>query len=258
MARITLILRYSQIKENSWQNRHLGIKEPLLHLQASTAHGHMTSASRTTTLQASRTTQRVKDDDDNGPGEAFMLMGNTWPVGMAGGNTAATLWCSHCGMGLAAPAPGSGPIVRCAFCRGVTRVEHQRGGVGESAMTTRTLAAAASLPRPLPVSAGPVEIPASYPRVSGGNKKRALLVGVSYTGTAHELKGTVNDVKEMRRLLCDRFGFPGACILELTGKILITQWTCLLLDRRRRRSSRTTAAASACSCLVIRGLAERD
>ncbi|AQL05897.1 Metacaspase-1 [Zea mays] len=147
-----------------------------------------------------------------------MLMGNTWPVGMAGGNTAATLWCSHCGMGIAAPAPGSGSIVRCAFCRGVTRVEHQRGGVGERAMTTRTLAAAASLPRQLPVSAGPVEIPASYPRVSGGNKKRALLVGVSYTGTAHELKGTVNDVKEMRRLLCDRFGFPGACILELTEK----------------------------------------
>ncbi|XP_066387745.1 metacaspase-1-like isoform X2 [Miscanthus floridulus] len=151
-------------------------------------------------------------------------MGNTRPVGMASGETAATSWCSHCGMGLAAPPPpGSGSSVRCAFCHGVTRIEHhqhQRGGaVGESATTTRTLAAAASLPRPPPVPVGLVEIPAGYPRrVSGGGSKRALLVGVSYTGTKHELRGTFNDVKEMRSLLCDRFGFPSACILELTEK----------------------------------------
>ncbi|CAD6203882.1 unnamed protein product [Miscanthus lutarioriparius] len=143
---------------------------------------------------------------------------------MASGETAATSWCSHCGMGFAAPPPpGSGSSVRCAFCHGVTRIEHhqhQRGGaVGESATTTRTLAAVASLPRPPPVPAGLVEIPAGYPsRVSGGGSKRALLVGVSYTGTKHELRGTVNDVKEMRSLLCDRFGFPSACILELTEK----------------------------------------
>ncbi|OQU92489.1 hypothetical protein SORBI_3001G351200 [Sorghum bicolor] len=134
-------------------------------------------------------------------------------------------------MGLAAAAPQPGPggsSVRCAFCHGVTRIEHhqhQRGGgrVGESATTTtRTLAAEASLPRPPPppVSAGLLEIPASYPRrvSGGGGSKRALLVGVSYTGTKHELRGTVNDVKEMRSLLCDRFGFPSACILELTEK----------------------------------------
>ncbi|XP_062215440.1 metacaspase-1-like [Phragmites australis] len=126
---------------------------------------------------------------------------------MAGARTT-TSWCSHCGVGLAAP-PGSASSVRCAFCHRVTRVEHHRG-VGESAITL----AAPSPPRP-PCSARR-ELPAGYPRVSG--KKRALLVGVSYTGTPHELRGTVNDVKEMRRLLCDKFGFPSGCILELTEK----------------------------------------
>lgn len=142
-------------------------------------------------------------------------MGNTRPLGMASGKKTATSWCSHCGMGLAAPSAESGSGVRCAFCHWASRVgtEHQRG-VGESA-TTRALNAAASLPRP--VSSGLVEIPSGYPRVSGS--KRALLVGVSYTGTAHELKGTVNDVKEMKSLLCNKFGFPGGCILELTGNV---------------------------------------
>jgi hypothetical protein len=92
-------------------------------------------------------------------------------------------------------------------------------------MTTRMLAAAASLPRPPPVSAGLLEIPVGYPRrVSGDENKRALLVGVSYMGTKHELRGTVNDVKDMRNLLCDRFGFPSACILELTGKTTGLAW----------------------------------
>ncbi|KAJ1296824.1 hypothetical protein BS78_01G332300 [Paspalum vaginatum] len=134
-------------------------------------------------------------------------MGNTRPLGTASARTATSWWCSHCGMGLAA-AP-SGSSVRCAFCHRVTRVDIERPrGV------TRALAGTASPPRPPPASAAGLEIPAGYPVVRGN--KRALLVGVSYRGTAYELKGTVNDVKEMRRLLCSRFGFPGDCILELT------------------------------------------
>ncbi|PAN49359.1 hypothetical protein PAHAL_9G443700 [Panicum hallii] len=137
--------------------------------------------------------------------DIFNLMGNTRPVGMANASAAAvagTSWCGHCGMSLAAPS-GPGSSVRCAFCHRLTRVERHRG----------VTLADPSPPRAA-VSAG-LEIPAGYyPSVS--RKKRALLVGVSYRGTAHELKGTVNDVKVMRRLLCGKFGFPGDCILELT------------------------------------------
>ncbi|TVU46780.1 hypothetical protein EJB05_06341, partial [Eragrostis curvula] len=144
-------------------------------------------------------------------------MGNTRPLGMSSAtSTRTTWWCSHCGVSLAA-APGSraGSSVRCAFCHRTTHVQHQRGVVinrdiaEEAPMTT-------SPPR-VSTSARAREMPASYPAVSG-SKKRALLVGVSYSGTAYELKGTVNDVKEMRRLLRDSFGFPDGCILELTEK----------------------------------------
>ncbi|CAN6289247.1 unnamed protein product [Urochloa humidicola] len=117
----------------------------------------------------------------------------------------ATSWCGHCGMSLAAPSrPGGSGGVRCAFCHRVTRAERRHRGVGE----------AASPPRAAVLAPGGLEIPASYPSVGG--KKRALLVGVSYRGTPHELRGTVNDVKEMRRLLTGKFGFPDDCILELT------------------------------------------
>jgi len=143
--------------------------------------------------------------------DIFTLMGNTRPVGMASARAAAaapTSWCGHCGMSIAAPSSGPGSSsVRCAFCHRLARVERHRGV---------TTLAAPSPPRGAAVPAGFDEIPAGYfPSVSG--KKRALLVGVSYRGTAHELRGTVNDVREMRRLLCGKFGFPGDCILELTG-----------------------------------------
>ncbi|CAN6294851.1 unnamed protein product [Urochloa humidicola] len=138
---------------------------------------------------------------------------------MASSMTTASWWCSHCGMGLATPPPGSSSSFWCAFCHRVTRIERQRG-VRESATTTMTtLAAVASPPWPLPISVKPAENAAAsfpFPKIHG--KKRALLVGVSYTGTSYELTGTLNDVKEMRRLLVDKFGFPNSCILELTEK----------------------------------------
>ena len=143
-------------------------------------------------------------------------MGNTRPLGAASSrSTAAAAWCSHCGAtGLATPTPsGSGSSVWCAFCHRPTRIERQRQrGAGDSATPT-TVALAVTSP-PLTLSARR-EIPPDYPKIRG--RKRALLVGVSYTGTAHELRGTVNDVKEMRRLLVAQFGFPSGCILELTG-----------------------------------------
>ncbi|KAL6648035.1 hypothetical protein ACP70R_012259 [Stipagrostis hirtigluma subsp. patula] len=133
-------------------------------------------------------------------------MGNTRPAGMASAGTTAP-WCSHCGAGLVWP-PGSGSV-RCPLCHRVTRIERHRG------VSERAVALSRPSP-PRPQVSLRREPPAGYPTVFG--KKRALLVGVSYTGTVHELKGTVNDVREMRRLLIDSFGFPSGCILELTEK----------------------------------------
>ena len=75
--------------------------------------------------------------------------------------------------------------------------------------------ALAPLSPPRTARSARLELPAGYPASRG--KKRAVLVGVSYTGTSYELKGTVKDVELMRNLLCDKFGFPGDSILVLTG-----------------------------------------
>ncbi|CAK7328479.1 unnamed protein product [Dovyalis caffra] len=48
------------------------------------------------------------------------------------------------------------------------------------------------------------------------SRKRALLIGVTYMKSKHELKGTIIDVKRIRSLLLDTFKFPRENILVLT------------------------------------------
>lgn len=45
--------------------------------------------------------------------------------------------------------------------------------------------------------------------------KRALLVGCNYPGTKCELHGCANDVRRMKALLLDRFGFDEADVLVM-------------------------------------------
>ncbi|KAG0485167.1 hypothetical protein HPP92_009246 [Vanilla planifolia] len=56
--------------------------------------------------------------------------------------------------------------------------------------------------------------PASFPTTRA--KKRAVLIGVSYSSRLYELKGTVNDVNCMRYFLSEKFQFPKHSILVLT------------------------------------------
>ncbi|OWM63606.1 hypothetical protein CDL15_Pgr008149 [Punica granatum] len=60
--------------------------------------------------------------------------------------------------------------------------------------------------------------PLSPPPAHG--RKRAVLCGVSYRGKQHMLKGSVNDVKNMRFFLTNRMGFPSGSILVLTEEEL--------------------------------------
>lgn len=46
--------------------------------------------------------------------------------------------------------------------------------------------------------------------------KRALLCGVSYKKRKYRLKGTINDVKHMKDLLINQFGYPLECIRVLS------------------------------------------
>ena len=62
--------------------------------------------------------------------------------------------------------------------------------------------------------------PEKAPEAQGKYKKLALLVGINDYKYVKPLKGTVNDVKNMRKLLVERFGFPddGEHIRVLTDK----------------------------------------
>ncbi|KAM0859060.1 hypothetical protein ACQ4PT_047473 [Festuca glaucescens] len=57
---------------------------------------------------------------------------------------------------------------------------------------------------------------AGYPRVH--SDKRALLIGIKYTGTENELSGPINDIKGMSFLLTQKYGFPKECILTMTDE----------------------------------------
>lgn len=68
-----------------------------------------------------------------------------------------------------------------------------------------------SLNYQLEPSAGP-----NYPVMR--SSKRAVLCGISYNNwKQYKLKGTVNDVRNMRDLLITRFGYPKEYIRVLTG-----------------------------------------
>ncbi|EPS63992.1 hypothetical protein M569_10790, partial [Genlisea aurea] len=67
-------------------------------------------------------------------------------------------------------------------------------------------------------SSGMIQVPYHHqpmaPPVHG--RKRALLCGISYKDLPQSLKGSINDVLSMKRLLVERFGFPTSSIIVLT------------------------------------------
>jgi LSD1 subclass zinc finger protein len=112
--------------------------------------------------------------------------------------------------------------VRCKYCRASLTVIP-----GERAIQCAQCNCVTRIRRadriPLPVM-GPMTAPFQCAR----GKKRAVLVGITYAGMRRggcgELRGPINDVKCMRNLLCQRFGFPSECVIMLTGKE-VTNWS---------------------------------
>ncbi|AQL05569.1 Putative metacaspase family protein [Zea mays] len=102
--------------------------------------------------------------------------------------------CSGCRTPL--QLPHGAPCIRCAICGAVTHIapappaEPNRGAV-----------------QPAPGWAPPP------PPVHG--RKRAVVCGISYRYSRHELKGCINDAKCMRHLLMTRFNFPDDSIIML-------------------------------------------
>lgn len=148
-------------------------------------------------------------------------MGNT--------NDARTVRCSRCGIRLVIPAYARN--ISCSMCHGTTYVgrdpvRHAVGFVKSIVSTFSNSGNSFNNSSPhsyrsnarmqqFGYSNSGVYIPASYPRVFGN--KRALLIGITYSSSRYELKGTINDVNCVAYLLAQKFGFPKESILILTG-----------------------------------------
>ncbi|OCF31458.1 hypothetical protein I316_06860 [Kwoniella heveanensis BCC8398] len=56
-----------------------------------------------------------------------------------------------------------------------------------------------------------------YSRCNG--TKKALLIGINYFGTSGELAGCINDVRNVQKFICERFGYQPADIVILTDEV---------------------------------------
>ncbi|KAF5469933.1 hypothetical protein F2P56_010488 [Juglans regia] len=118
--------------------------------------------------------------------------------------------CSSCRTPLQLP-PGARSI-RCAICQAVTHVADPRA-VPPPSSHTPPLPSASQPPPPVPSPYGQAP-PGPIPNAHG--RKRAVICGISYRYTTHELKGCINDAKCMRYLLINKFQFPQDSIIMLT------------------------------------------
>nr|AET08890.1 metacaspase 9 [Aegilops speltoides]CCC14969.1 MC9B protein [Aegilops speltoides] len=107
--------------------------------------------------------------------------------------------CSGCRTPL--QLPHGAPCIRCSICGAVTNV------------------AAPPAPGPVVDPARGAQAPAPAwgpPPPAAHGRKRAVICGISYRSSRHELKGCINDAKCMRHLLTTRFRFPDDSIIMLT------------------------------------------
>ncbi|CAL9767562.1 unnamed protein product [Musa acuminata subsp. burmannicoides] len=112
--------------------------------------------------------------------------------------------CSGCRTPLQLP-PGAKSI-RCALCQAVTYIPDPRGAPAPAVSHGYRPPAAPSPGAGTPW--GPPPMP--------HGRKRAVICGISYRYSRHELKGCINDAKCMRYLLINRFEFPESSIIMLT------------------------------------------
>nr|DAD47611.1 TPA_asm: hypothetical protein HUJ06_017548 [Nelumbo nucifera] len=127
-------------------------------------------------------------------------------------NTDMLVNCSTCRTPLQLP-PGAKSI-RCAICQAITHVADPRS----APPPPYSYNSPAPYQPPLPSASAlsPYNHAPPGPPPSPHGRKKAVICGISYRYSRHELKGCINDAKCMRYLLINRFKFPESSILMLT------------------------------------------
>ncbi|CAN6461191.1 unnamed protein product [Victoria cruziana] len=115
--------------------------------------------------------------------------------------------CSHCRTPLQLPA--NARSIRCAICNAVTHIADPRS------LPPPTPSSWSAAPPPPPAATyGPSHYAPAPPSSHG--RKKAVICGISYRNSRHELKGCINDAKCMKYLLINKFHFPESSIIMLT------------------------------------------
>ncbi|XP_061995980.1 metacaspase-1-like isoform X2 [Rosa rugosa] len=120
--------------------------------------------------------------------------------------------CSNCHTPL--QLPSGAQSIRCALCQAVTLIADPR--------SLHSLPSSHALPPPSPYGHAPPPPPSPHnhappgPPPSVHGRKKAVICGISYKYSRHELKGCINDSKCMRYLLINKFKFPDESIVMLT------------------------------------------
>ncbi|XP_059446131.1 metacaspase-1-like [Corylus avellana] len=117
--------------------------------------------------------------------------------------------CSSCRTQL--QLPHGAQSIRCAICHAVTNVADPRSVPHPPSQAPSHSPAPPAPLAPSPYSHAP---PGPPPNVHG--RKKAVICGISYKYSRHELKGCINDAKCMKYLLINKYQFPPDSILMLT------------------------------------------
>lgn len=134
--------------------------------------------------------------------------------------------CSNCRTQLQLP-PGAKSI-RCALCLAVTRIAQPRDVVAPVHPSTYLTSTSSNnydyhyhYQPPPPVQQPPISYAPPGQPASVNGQKRAVICGISYTGSRNQLKGCVNDANCMKYMLINNFKFPDSSIIMLTGTLLL-------------------------------------
>ncbi|KAL8159347.1 hypothetical protein V2J09_000884 [Rumex salicifolius] len=121
--------------------------------------------------------------------------------------------CTNCRTPLQLPAGARS--IRCAICGAVSNVADPRSLPLPPGPSSTPHGAYGHAPYP-PAPPSPYNHVPSGPPPAARGKKKAVICGISYRHSRHELKGCINDAKCMKYLLINKFNFPADNILMLT------------------------------------------
>lgn len=111
--------------------------------------------------------------------------------------------------------------IRCGRCSHVCTVAVPPGTPAGATVQAKCPQCGCTNQAQMPFTSGTDPKPSAAPHMGGSaprpsGRRKALLIGVNYFGTRAELRGCINDVHNLYRLLTETYGWPSHAIRTLT------------------------------------------